>query len=324
MLSPVRILGIDLGGTKIAVCAGDETGRILASARMPTAVHEGPFLGLLRTGQLAEEVLKKAGWRMGDLDAVGISAPGPVSLPQGILHEPPNMAGWGNLPLLDWARSAFSAPAFMDNDANACALAEYLFGEHKGAQHLAYITLSTGLGAGLIVNGRVVRGATGFAGEIGHHVLVENGRPCSCGLRGCLEAYCGGRSAALYLRERVRAGGILADAFSIPEDQIDFKAFAEAVRAGNPHARAEWDHYVERLAHGIGTLIMILNPEVIFLGTIAWHTGELLLAPLRERVKRYAWESCVRACVIRATSLGERIGDLSALAVAVAGRANED
>lgn len=318
----MHLLGIDLGGTKTSVCLGDETGAIRARRRMPTRAGEGPEVVLRRTASLARALLEEAGLSGGDLAAVGVAAPGPVSLRSGLMLRPPNMAGWVNVPLLQWARETFGRPAFMNNDANACALAEYLYGCCRGTPNLVYLTMSTGLGAGIILDGRLIQGAADLAGEVGHHVLDIRGPPCPCGQRGCLEIFCGGMNVANRLRARIVSENlrtaILDEAGGDPE-RIDFQAFLAAVKRNDPLAREAWEEYLERLAQGVGNVIMFLNPEVILLGTIAIHAGDLLLNPLRERLTRYAWAPSVAVCRILPSSLGERIGDLSALAVAADG-----
>ena len=318
----MNLLGIDLGGTKTSVCLGDETGAIRASRRMPTLSPEGPEACLRRTVDLARAMLVETGFSESDLAAVGIAAPGPISLRDGLMLRPPNMAGWINVPLVKWAEEAFGRPAFMNNDANACALAEYLYGSCRGTPNLVYLTMSTGLGAGIILDGQLIQGAADLAGEVGHHVLDLNGPPCPCGQRGCLEIYCGGMNVANRLRTRIVEEGIrtaILDEAGGDPAAIDFRAFLAAVKKNDAFALEAWNEYLERLAQGVGNVIMFLNPQVILMGTIAIHSGDLLLAPLRERVKRYAWPPSVESCRILPSALEGRIGDLSALAVAAAG-----
>ena len=318
----MNLLGIDIGGTKTSVCIGDEKGRIVASRRMPTRTPEGPESGIRRTIELANSLLSENRLTLKDIEAVGISAPGPVSVPPGLMLAPPNMAGWVNVPVVRMFQDAFHRPVFMNNDANACALAEYLFGSCRGTQNLVYLTMSTGLGAGFVVNGEVIQGTNDLAGEVGHHVLDIHGPPCPCGQRGCWEIYCGGMNVANRLREAITRGhartAILDLAGGDPA-RIDFRTFVEAVKARDPFALAAWDEYVERLAQGMGTVIQFMNPEVIILGTIAIHTGDLLLDPVRERLPKYCWRHGREACRIVPSALGTRIGDLSALAVALDG-----
>jgi predicted NBD/HSP70 family sugar kinase len=183
-------------------------------------------------------------------------------------------------------------PAIMDNDANAAALAEYMFGEFRGTKNLVYLTFSTGMGGGIIANGKLIQGITDMGGEIGHHTLDVKGPKCACGKTGCFEAYVGGRTLAERLKEKIRAGAIstaiVAKAGGKIEN-VDTKAFFAAAREGDPFALAEWEEFTERLAQGVANVMMILNPEVIVLGTMAVREGDFVLKPLREKVRKYAW-----------------------------------
>jgi glucokinase len=316
----MNLLGIDIGGTKTSVCIGDEKGTIVASRRIPTQIPDGPEACIRRMIELSRSLLADNKLELKSIAAVGISSPGPVSVPRGLMLAPPNMLGWVDVPVVKLFEDAFKRPVFMNNDANACALAEYLFGSCRGAANLVYLTMSTGLGAGFVANGKIVQGITDTGGEVGHHVLDINGPPCPCGQRGCWEIYCGGMNVANRLREhivnrRIRTA-ILEQAGGDPA-KIDFKAFVEAVKLNDPFAVQAWHDYIERLAQGVGTVIMFMNPEVIVMGTIAIHAGELLLAPLKKALPRYAWKPGVEACRILPSALGTRIGDLSALAVAI-------
>lgn len=316
------ILGIDIGGTKTAVCVGDETGTVRGSMRMKSMVGESPAQYFDRLGELCRESLAAAGAAMDRVDAVGISAPGPLSIEKGLLLEPPNNPGWKDLPIVAAVRSITGRPVFMNNDANACALAEHRFGRHKGVENLVYLTFSTGMGGGIIANGRLIQGRTDTAGEVGHQVLDVKGPLCGCGMRGCFEAFCGGRNVAERLKAAIAREGIdtaiVRQAGGRIQD-IDARAFIMAAREGDAFALKEWESYVERLAQGVGNLIMVLNPDVILLGTMAvWH-GDFVMRPLRERIVRYAWKWPLEACVIEPSTLAERIGDLSAIAVGLEG-----
>ncbi len=316
----MNLLGIDIGGTKTAVVLGNARGEIAASRRMPTA-SDSMEAYRKRLVELCHEVIDKAGVPAARLDAVGISAPGPMDCKKGILIAPPNNPGWRDVPILAMVQKAFAAPVFINNDANACALAEALFGEHRGTRNLVYLTFSTGMGGGIILNGELVQGSTDTGGEVGHMVLEPDGRLCGCGHRGCWEAYVGGRSVAETLKEKIRTGGIhtvmIEKAGGI--DAINLQAFEAAAREGDRFALAEWDAFTDRVAQGIGVLIMALNPDVVILGTIGIHAGEFVMAPIRDKLPKYAWKWPLGACKVTTSSLGGKIGELSALAVAVTG-----
>ncbi len=318
----MHILGLDIGGTKTSICLGTKKGDLLASQRLPTNALEGPTPWFRRVRATVDEVLHTAGVPLSKVRAVGIACPGPMSVRRGMMLESPNMPGWINVPVVRWVRNAFRRPVFIDNDANACGLAEWLFGSHKGAQNLVYLTMSSGLGGGIIVNGRIAQGTNDLFGEVGHHVIDPKGPRCPCGRRGCWEVYCGGINAAHALRRDITARRVrtaILDAAGGDPARIDFKAFLTAVKKRDAYALRAWKQYVEHLAHGMGTIIQFYNPEVILLGTIGIHAGNTLLVPLRKAVLRYAWKVGVNACEIRPSALGTKIGDLSTLAVAVCG-----
>ena len=188
-----------------------------------------------------------------------------------------------------------------------------------------YLTFSTGMGGGIICNGELVQGPTDMGGEVGHMVFDPNGPLCGCGHRGCWEAYVGGRRVAESLKEKIRAGGVKT---SIVEkaggiERINVEALLAAAREGDAFAVAEWDVFMERMAQGLGNLLMALNPEVVILGTIAIHAGDFAMKPILEKLPRYAWPWAINACTIAASSLGGKISSLAALAVAVDGLKHE-
>jgi len=311
-------LGIDIGGTKTGVCVGDAAGNILARQRQPTG-DDAPENWLERTRAQAAETLRAAGITLDRIAAVGLSTPGPMSVRDGLMLTPPNMPRWVNVPVRDWFARHFQKPVFINNDAKSAALAEFIFGRHKGTPDMVYLTLSTGVGGGVISGGRLAQGTNDLAGEVGHHVLAADGPPCPCGQRGCFEIYCGGRNVALRLQDALRAGAAsrLRDLCGGDLAKVDFRLFAQAVRAGDDLALRYWEEFLERLAQALGTVMMFYNPSVLLLGTIATALGDFLLTPLRARVPRYAWAPAVAACRIESATLGEALGELGALAVAV-------
>ncbi|MDZ4199511.1 MAG: ROK family protein [Kiritimatiellia bacterium] len=316
------LLGLDLGGTKTSVSLGDETGSIRCSRRIPTRPAEGPGVWLERARALMDETLAEAGVTPGQLGAAGLSVPGPMSVSRGMLLAPPNMIGWRDVPVLDPVARHLSCPVFIQNDANAVALAEARFGACRGAAHLVYLTMSTGIGAGVICNGKLVQGASDLGGEIGHHVLDSQGPVCPCGQRGCFEVYCGGLNVAHRIRERLAAGSVsemLALAEGDPA-RIDFRTLVAARRMGDALAVEFWTEFIERLAQGVGTAIMLYNPEALLLGTLAIALGPELLDPLRLALPRYCWSLSLKACRrIESSTLGPQAGDIGALAVALEG-----
>ncbi len=315
----MNILGLDIGGTKTSVCLGDERGQIRAARRRPTRTDEGVPAWFERTLAQIAEALDEARVSPAQLDAIGCSCPGPMSTKKGILLASPNMPGWTDVPIQQMLYDKFRRPVHINNDANTCALAEWMWGAAAGADPLVYLTMSTGLGAGVIANGQLLQGASDLAGEVGHHVQDLNGPPCPCGQRGCWELFCGGKNVADRLRAEITGANvrtaILDEAGGDPE-RIDFAAFARAVRKRDAFAQERWDEYLERLAQGFGAVIQFYNPEVILLGTIGIRAADLIFPELHRRLPRYAWSWGRAACRIEPSSLAEKIGDLSALAVA--------
>ena len=318
MKHPV-FLGIDIGGTKTAVAIADNDGTLHASGRIRTIHGEDPETYIGRIRNLAEELLAEIDLPLSKIHSIGISAPGPLRVDTGMMLKPPNNPGWENIPITRLILDAFEKDTHLNNDANAGVLAEYHFGQHRNCRNMVYLTCSTGIGSGIIADGTLVQGTTDMGGEIGHMVLDPDGPACPCGLRGCLELYCGGLSVARRVQEDIRAGlgspRLLELADGCVED-INFIIIEKAIREEDAYALQVWDRYIEHLAHAIGTLIMTLNPERIFLGTIGLHMADLLLDALRERVKRYAWSWNSEACIISPTSLDKTMGELSAIAVA--------
>ena len=188
------VLGFDIGGTKIAICLAMSDGTIIATGRvdnkmktpdevLPQAVAEG------------ERILASAGISKQELRAIGISSPSPMDFDKGLICNPCNLNGWIDVPIRDYLGKAFETEAFFDNDANGAGLAEWFFGAGKGTQNMIYLTMSTGIGGGIVTNDTLVRGTGFYGGEVGHVVIEANdGRLCGCGHHGCYEAYCGGRS----------------------------------------------------------------------------------------------------------------------------------
>lgn len=321
------VVGIDVGGTKTSVCVADDQGQIITQQRMASggdtslAGYEKRLAGLL------QGVIEQSGIPPSDLAAAGISAPGPLRVEDGLLLKPPNNPGWVDVPIVAMVRKRFDGPVFMNNDANAGALAEKKFGRYRDYRNLVYLTFSTGMGGGIIAAGHLVQGITDMGGEVGHQILDAGGPPCPCGLRGCFEVYCGGRNVERRLRETLAADPsietVLRERCAGDLERLDHAMFAAAARDGDPFAAAQWDAFIERLAQGIGNLIMILNPEAILLGTIAIHEGDFVMDPLRRKLPRYAWSWPLEACRVEVTTLGKRLGDLAAVAVALSGLESE-
>jgi len=315
----MHLIGIDIGGTKICVCIGDHTGKIYASKRILTQPLKGSKNGLKAISDLIREMLTEEQIDLKQIGAIGISSPGPISTKEGKMLKPPNLPGWENAPLVQYFKDAFHKEVVMNNDANAAGVAEYQFGGSKGTQNLIYLTCSTGMGGGAIVNGELLQGVSDTAAEVGHYVLDIHGPDCPCGQKGCFEAYCGGAALAKKMQEEIKRENIQTDILVEANgdlSHVDVGCLVNAVKKKDKYALKVWDEFILRLAQGIGVVLMNFNPEVVVLGTIAIHAGPLLLEPLKKQLPRFAWKENIHACRIEASAIGDRISELSGLALA--------
>lgn len=316
----MNFLGIDIGGTKVALSIGNELGEILVDQRIPTNAND-PQSTLFHAAEIAKELIAKAGLQQ--VDAIGISSPGPMCSKRRIILQAPNLKGWNNFKIGDFFEDRFNRPVFMQNDANGAGLAEYSFGACKG-KDLVYLTMSTGIGAGVICNGQVVSGVNDLAGEVGHMKLDVNGPRCACGQTGCWEAYCGGKSFADQVRVDIATKGIrtsiLTEADGDPS-KISMQEVRAAIRSGDAYACQKWDIFIEKMAHAVGILLMAFNPEAIVMGTLAIHGGDLFIPQMIERLPKYVWKSSLDTCRIEASVL-KNIGELAAIAIAIDGYCN--
>ncbi|UCE85170.1 MAG: ROK family protein [Deltaproteobacteria bacterium] len=313
------LLGIDIGGSKLGLAVGDDAGRVRARLRRPAQLCGDAESDVARLIRDAAQLLERAGSAPHDLAAIGVSVPGPLDRERGVILAPPNLPGWRDVPLRDRIAAAFDRPVYLENDANAAALAEWRFGAAAGLSDVVYLTMSTGVGGGLILGGRLHRGQADCAGEIGHAPVEWDGEACRCGLSGCLEAYVGGAAWTRRLRERTPAASRVATlaggrAAITPEHVV------RAARAGDAFALEELRRFVDYLARGIVRVVFTLAPEAVVLGTIAVAAGEdLCFAPLRERVTAHTWPVLARSVRIVPAALGERLSDYAGICAALEG-----
>jgi len=298
-------LGFDIGGTKLAMAVGDGKGRITARRRRPIHTSGDPRTDVDEMVRDARELLADSGVPPSALRGVGVASPGPIDFARGVVESPPNLEGWGSVPIRDWLAAAFGVPVHIENDANAAALAESRFGAGRGTRDLVYLTMSTGVGGGLVLDGRIYRG-TGGAGEIGH-MPVEWGdvaELCGCGRRGCLEAYVGGRRWRERLARITPAASHVAALAGGPARACPEHVVA-AAHEGDEFALGELERWNGYLARGLVMLSYVLAPEMFVLGTIAAAAGETLsLAPLRRALAAAVWPSIARHTEIRVSELG--------------------
>ncbi len=285
------LIGIDIGGTKCAVTLGDEQGNVLRKQRFATTTVEQTLEQII---QAAKELAQGASVR-----AAGISCGGPLDEQRGLIQSPPNLPGWDNIPITDLVQQALGVPAFLQNDANACALAEYYWGAGKGSRHMAFLTFGTGLGAGIIVDGKLLKGATGNAGEIGHVRLTPDG-PIGFGKKGSMEGWCSG-------------GGLKQ------QGGMDAATLAKLANEGDAHAIEVYTRCGEMLGRGLAILVDVLGCEKIIIGSIFARCEHLLRAPMMKTLTEEALPQALAACEICPPALGEGLGDAAALITALEG-----
>lgn len=297
------LLGFDIGGTKCAVVLGSAAGhRPVVLDKEAFATERGPEANLDRMIEIGKRMLSKH--RQGQADAVGISCGGPLDSKSGRVFSPPNLPGWDDVPVADMVGNALGIPACLENDANACALAEWMWGAGIGTHNMAFLTCGTGMGAGLILDGRLYRGACDLAGEIGHVRIAPDGPDCH-GKAGSFEGLCSGAGIS-------RLASSLA---GWPPGTAASEIFAAAA-AGDRDARRVVESAGDALGCGIALLIDILNLETVVVGSIFARQENLLRPAMEAAIRREALPRAAAACRVLPARLGDDVGDYAALAVA--------
>ena len=310
----MSVLAVDIGGTKLAAGVVDADGKMLERGEVPTLAHEGLEPVLERIVGLGRDLLARAAAQKEPVQRIGIGCAGPVNLKAGKVFNPPNLPGWSEVSLVRHIESAFGLPAVLENDANAAALGEFRYGAGRGARSLVYFTVSTGIGGGIILDGKVWHGLKDAAGEVGHMTVCPDGPVCGCGNRGCLEAMASGPSIARRAREAVAAGR------PTRLREVPVVTSADVVRLaqeGDAVAREVWDAAVKYLGIGVAAVITILAPERVVLGGGVTRAGGFLFEPLRAEVRRRVKLVPMESVRILPAALGPDVGILGAAAVAM-------
>ena len=309
-------LGLDLGGTKIQSLVVDDRGTILGEDRRPTLAAEGPEAVVDRLAESALSALSRAGLEPGDVLAIGVSAPGPCDFERGVLLHAVNLPGWTATPLAALVQERLGRPAILENDANAAALAEARHGAGQGARHLIYLTISTGIGGGLILDGRIYRGANGTAGELGHVTVDERGPVHSCGMRGCLEVMASGTAIARLADEAVAAGRSAALAEAATHGELTPAEVHAAAEEGDPVAAEILASAAHYLGVGLANYLNIFNPNVIVIGGGVTAIGSRLLEPAFAQARQMAFRLPSDSVEFRLAALQGRAEALGVAALA--------
>ena len=315
------VVGIDLGGTKIYTALADSRGRIVAEARIPTGAGDGPEAVIGRIVETYNQVKDLTPVGVAGPAAIGIGSPGSLDPVKGVVFRSPNLSGWNNIPLREKLEQITGLPVYVDNDANLAALGEYFFGAGRGSRHMVYVTVSTGIGAGLILDGHIYRGAGGGAGEVGHMVLDPDGPLCGCGRRGCLESLSSGTAMASRARELVAAGrgrAILREAGGNPGD-ITAVSVAKASASGDPEATGIISTAGDYLGMGMANMVNLINPDRLVLGGGALGAGSVLWDSMKRELSARALGSSLGQVKVVRAGLEGRSGLLGAVALALKG-----
>ena len=313
-------IGIDLGGTKISTALMDEQGTILARAGGDTGAAEGQAAVIERMVDSARQVAREGGRAdLRGIVAIGVGAPGPLDTKLGILTAPPNLPGWINVPLSRIIEERLGVAAYLENDANAAALAEFHYGAGVGCANMIYVTVSTGIGGGLILNGQLYGGTNGAAGEVGHTMIMPDGPLCGCGNRGHLEALASGTAIAREARELLAKGvpTLIADLAQGDPNAVTALTVEIAAKQGDLEAQRIIDRAMEYLGIGMANLANIFNPDMIVLGGGVTKMGEMLFEPVRRAVSRFAFPIVAKTVQIVPARLGRDVGVIGAATVAV-------
>ncbi len=314
-------IGVDLGGTKTAVILSEAPPDRLGRMEFATLPEHGPQPALDKMLDCIRRLLAQHDCRTRNVIAIGVSCGSPLDRVRGVIQAPPNMASWVDVPIRQILEDAFQAPCRVENDANAGAVAEHRYGAGKGIRHMVFLTLGTGLGAGIIIDERIYHGARDSAGEIGHVRLTQSG-PVGYNKAGSVEGWSSGGGMArlgehmLIEAERRGQSSILRQRITNGE-LLTARDIAEAARAGDHVASRILAVSGRRLGQAIAILIDVLNPERIVLGGLAARIGDPLLSPMRKVIEREALPQAAKDCEIVPAALGEQIGDVAALCVAM-------
>ena len=316
------LLGLDIGGTKSGVCIGDgET--IISSQRFPTETELGFDHTLTLFNENIGNILAKNQLTPSDISAIGVSCGGPLNARKGIVYSPPNLPEWDNIHITELLEAEYGVPCFLQNDAKACALAEWELGAGKGTKNMIFCTMGTGFGSGLILDGRLYEGAIGMAGEIGHLRLAEEG-PIGFNKAGSFEGFCGGSGIANLAKMRVKKwleeGKEISFCPTLDKlDKLTAKSVADAANAGDLHAIELYKEVGRMLGKGLSLLIDILNPEVIVIGSIFVREEGLIRESMEESIREETLGFSRDACRVVPAQLGEDLGFYASLVVAKRG-----
>lgn len=307
-------IGIDVGGTNVKIALVDGEGKIIYSNSVPTYAQMGYEYTVNNIKQAIRDLMKETNTDAKEIEGIGFDFPGQVDYKTGVVKLAPNIPGWVNVPIAQMIEEEFNIPTRIDNDVRCAALGELKFGAGKGCENFVCITVGTGIGSGLVINGQLVRGAANAAGEIGHIKLQMNGGPiCGCGDTGCLEAFASGPSIVAMAQEYLKGGkSTKFREMAGADGEITPYIVAKAAEAGDPVAKRIFEIVGTYIGMGLVSVINLLNPEKVIIGGGVAAAGDLLLEPIRKTVKERAMVVAGNSVEIVPAQLGNSAGVIGA------------
>lgn len=307
-------IGIDVGGTNVKIALVDGEGKIIYSNSVPTYAQMGYEYTVNNIKQAIRDLMKETNTDAKEIEGIGFDFPGQVDYKTGVVKLAPNIPGWINVPIAQMIEEEFNIPTRIDNDVRCAALGELKFGAGKGCENFVCITVGTGIGSGLVINGQLVRGAANAAGEIGHIKLQMNGGPiCGCGDTGCLEAFASGPSIVAMAQEYLKGGkSTKFREMAGADGEITPYIVAKAAEAGDPVAKRIFEIVGSYIGMGLVSVINLLNPEKVIIGGGVAAAGDLLLDPIRKTIKERAMVVAGNSVEIVPAELGNSAGVIGA------------
>lgn len=306
-------IGIDVGGTNVKLALVNDNGQIVYSNSVPTRAEMGYEFTVNNIKQAIYELLKETKLEAKDIQGIGFGFPGQVDYKAGIVRNAPNIPGWVEVPIAKLIEDEFHIPTRVDNDVRCAALGELNYGAGKGCENMVCITVGTGIGSGLIINGKLVRGASNAAGEIGHIKLqMHEGPICGCGDTGCFEAFASGPSIVAMAEEYIKGGKSTKFREMANGTAITPFIVCEAAKAGDPVAQRIFTIMGEYLGIGLASVVNLLNPEKIIIGGGVADAGEILMRPLVDTLRKRAMKIAGSAVEVVPAQLGNTAGVIGA------------
>lgn len=310
---PPFYLGIDLGGTNIKSGVVEDTGRPLSSVSIETNADLGPEVGIENLAKAGRMAVEASGLRWDQIAGVGLGSPGTMDLSRGMLLEPPNLPGWNQLPTRDLLAAKLQKPTILQNDANAAAYGEYWAGSGRNTRSLVLFTLGTGVGCGIITEGKIIEGRHSHGGECGHIIIqMENGRRCGCGAYGHLEAYASATAVVKRALDLLAEESTQSSLRDLPPEQLTSRAISEASDAGDPLGRRLMKETAYYLAVGAVTLLHTIDPDVVLFGGGMIAAGQPFLEEIRQHVQSMAFPAVAKGTRIDYAELGGDAGFIGA------------